>query len=139
MTRGPLTARALLAVVLGGATGGVLRWLVGELLPAGSAFPWSTFVVNVSGSFLLALLPALAAVRRRPVVAVGLGPGLLGGYTTLSAYAEDTRALLADAEPALASGYLTGTVAACLIAVAVAHRFSTPADQRVFEDEEGNE
>lgn len=139
MSRGPLTPRTLAAVAVGGALGGLLRWLLGQSAPPGDGFPWTTFGINVSGAFLLALLPAVAAVRERPLLAVALGPGLLGGYTTLSAYAEETRGLLAAAEPALASTYLVGTLAACLAVVAVAHHFSTPTEQRVFEDEEGNE
>lgn len=139
MTRGPLTPRLLLAVALGGALGGALRWTVGELAPTADGFPWSTLAINVVGAFALAALPAVAAVRRRQWLAVLLGPGLLGGFTTFSAYAEESRALLADARPAEASAYLVGTVGACVVAVLLAHRLSTPAEQQVFEDEEGNE
>ena len=93
-----LPPRLLLAASVGGAVGALLRYLLGELAPDGSGFPWTTFAINVAGSVLLALLPALAAVRRRRVVAVALGPGVLGGFTTLSAYAEQGRGLLADGE-----------------------------------------
>ena len=61
------------------------------LVPDGTGFPWTTFAINVSGSLALALLPLVAMVRARPALAVGLGPGLLGGYTTLSTYAEQGR------------------------------------------------
>jgi CrcB protein len=111
-----------LAVALGGAVGALLRWSLGEAVPDGSGFPWTTFAVNVSGSALLALLPASSAVRRRPTLTVGLGPGLLGGYTTLSAYAEQTRELLDRGHPLTAAGYLVGTVSACLLAVALVSR-----------------
>jgi fluoride exporter len=126
-------------VAAGGVLGALLRWLLGELVPDGTGFPWTTFGINVTGTFALALLPALAVVRDRPLLAVALGPGFLGGYTTLSAYAEQGRGLLADGSPALAGAYLLGTLAACLIAVSVAHRLSTPAEQWRFDDEEGNE
>ena len=66
------------------------------------------------------LLPALAVVRRRALLALALGPGVLGGFTTLSAYAEQGRGLLADGRTALAAAYLLGTLAACLVAVALA-------------------
>jgi CrcB protein len=131
--------RLLLAAAAGGAVGALLRYLIGEAVPDESGFPWTTFAINVAGSFALALLPAVAAVRRHRVVAVALGPGLLGGFTTLSAYAEQARALLADGDPALAASYLAGTLAACLAAVAMASHWSTRAAQDEFAAEGGDE
>jgi CrcB protein len=120
----PPWPRLLLAASAGGAVGALLRYLLGELAPDASGFPWTTFAINVVGSLLLALLPALAAVRRNRVVAVALGPGVLGGFTTLSAYAEQSRALLADGETWVAGSYLLGTLLACLVAVHLASRWS---------------
>jgi CrcB protein len=139
VSRHPLTATLLVAVALGGAVGAVLRWAVGQLAPDGSGFPWTTFAINVVGSLLLALLPAIPAVRRHPTVAVALGPGVLGGFTTLSAYAEQGRALVADGSTTLAASYVLGTLLACLAAVHLASLLSDPAAQREFEDEEGYE
>lgn len=127
------------AAALGGAAGALLRWALGVLVPDGAGFPWTTFAINVSGSLALAALPALAFVRRHPMLPVLLGPGLLGGYTTLSTYSEQARALLADGRVALASAYLLGTLAAAVAAVLLAHRLSTPEEQAEFELEEGNE
>jgi CrcB protein len=126
-------------VAVGGALGALARWALGEAFPDGSGFPWTTFGINVAGSFVLALLPAVAAVRRNRTLALGLGPGVLGGFTTLSTYAEQSRSLLADGRGVLAASYVLGTLAVCLAAVAVAHRLSSPVAQREFEDEEGNE
>ena len=120
MTRRDVPATALVAVALGGAVGAVLRWSLGEAVPDGGGFPWTTFAVNVSGCLAIGLLPALSAVARRPVLTAALGPGLLGGYTTMSAYAEQTRALLADGHAGVAFAYFVGTVAACLGAVLLA-------------------
>ncbi|HEU4811214.1 MAG TPA: CrcB family protein [Nocardioides sp.] len=131
--------RLVAAVAVGGALGALLRWSLGEALPEGSGFPWTTFGINVSGSLVLAALPAIAAVRRSQLLAVGLGTGVLGGFTTLSTCSEQTRVLLAEGRTALAAAYLLGTLAACLVAVALAHRWSSPLEQREFEDEEGNE
>ena len=128
-----------LAVALGGALGAVLRWVLGEAVPEASGFPWTTFGINVSGCLVLALLPALASVRRRPTLAVALGPGVLGGYTTLSAYAEQTRALLADGQALIALAYLLGTLAACLLAVAVMSRAYPRAAGDEFAAEGGDE
>ena len=65
-------------------------------------------------------------VRRQRALAVALGPGLLGGFTTLSAYAEQSRALLADGETLVAGSYLLGTLLACLVAVQLASRWGAP-------------
>lgn len=105
----------------------MLRHLLGELVPDGDGFPWTTFAINVSGAFLLALLPALGVVRRSPTWTVMLGPGVLGGYTTLSACAEQSRALLADGRVVLAAAYAIGTFAACAVAVLIAGAWSSRA------------
>jgi fluoride exporter len=127
------------AVALGGAAGAVARHLLMVAFPdTGSAFPWTTFGINVVGSLLLALLPALAAVRRHALLPPLLGTGLLGGFTTLSTYSEQTRALLASGHASTAGLYLAGTLAGCLIAVAVADMLSTVAERREFDDEEGD-
>jgi fluoride exporter len=128
-----------LAVALGGALGALARWSLGEALPDGTGFPWTTFAINVSGSAILALLPAVAAVRRRPVVADAMGPGVLGGFTTLSTYSEQTRALLDDGRSTTAAAYALGTLAACLVAIALASRLSRPEDRDEFEAEGGDE
>jgi len=126
-------------VAVGGALGAVLRWWLGEAFPDGAGFPWTTFAINVTGAGVLAGLPALAVVRRRPGLAAALGPGVLGGYTTLSAYSEQTRALLADDRILTAAAYVLGTLVACLLVVAVVSRFSTRAAREEFAAEGGDE
>lgn len=139
MTRPALSPWLVVVVTLGGAAGATARWALGQWRPDGSGFPWTTLSINVVGCFVLAALPALAAVRRHRLVAVGLGPGLLGGFTTLSTYADQGRALLDAGDTVLAATYLAGTLAACLVAVRLGHRWSTAAQQLEFEDEDGNE
>jgi fluoride exporter len=117
----------------------VLRLLLTDAAPAGSGFPWATFAINVSGSLLLALLPAATAVRRRPALAAGLGPGLCGGYTTLSAYSEQTRVLLDAGHAVTAAAYCLGTLAACLLVVTLATRLSAPGEEAAFAAEGGDE
>lgn len=118
---------ALGAVALGGALGALTRWGLGELVPDGSGFPTTTLAINVSGSFLLAALLAQPACRRRPLWQAGLGPGVLGGYTTLSTFSEQSRALLADGRAAMALAYVVITVAACVAAVALGARLGPHA------------
>lgn len=124
MTRQRPPATALVVVAVGGAAGAVLRWLLGEAVPDGTGFPWTTFAVNVSGCLAIGLLPAWAVVRSRPRLTLALGPGLLGGYTTMSAYAEQTRALLAAGSTGTALAYLVATAGACLGVVALAQRLT---------------
>jgi CrcB protein len=128
-----------LAVALGGALGALLRWTLGDAFPDGAGFPWTTFTINLTGSLVLAALPRFAVVRRTGALAAGLGPGLLGGYTTLSAYSEQTRALVAAGETATALLYLFGTLAACVMGVALVSRSYPPAAAAEFAAEGGDE
>ena len=135
----PLRGLLLLAVALGGAVGACLRWQLGSWFPlAPGAFPWTTFTINVSGSALLALLPAVPAIRRHPVLPPALGTGVLGGFTTLSAYSEETRVLLASGHTGLAASYLLGTLAACLLGVVFAETLSNPAARAEAEAQDGD-
>lgn len=115
----------LLVVSVGGALGALLR-LGAESASPDSLFPWPTLVVNVLGAFLLGLLPALAVVRHSRRVALAVGPGLLGGFTTVSAWAGETRDLADSGHTGLAGLYLAVTLAAGLGAAAfglrIAHR-----------------
>lgn len=121
-----LPPRLLLAVSAGGAVGAVLRHLLGVGVPDGTGFPWTTFAINVVGCTLLAGLELLPLARQSATWAAGLGPGVLGGFTTFSATSEQGRTLLVDGRPALALVYLGGTFAACMVAVLVVGRFSPP-------------
>jgi CrcB protein len=119
----PAQAAVVACVAVGGAAGALLRHGLTTVFPDRTgAFPWTILTVNVVGCLLLALLPGLGAVRRRPLLGPLLGPGLLGGFTTLSAYAGQTRALVADGHDLLAAAYVVGTLAACLVAVAAGAR-----------------
>jgi len=131
--------RNVAAVALGGAIGAVLRWALGEWFPDGTGFPWTTFAINVGGSFLLAALPAVGAVLTHERWPLFLGTGVLGGFTTLSTYAEQSRRLVADGSPWLAFGYLAGTLVTCLLGVLLAQQLSSPAAQEQFEADEGDE
>lgn len=111
----------LLAVALGGASGALLRHGTDQAFAVAALdFPWPTLAVNTSGSASLALLGVVPAVRGRPVLLGFCGPGLLGGWTTLSTYAEQGRRLLEGGRPGLAAGYLLGTLVGCLLACTAA-------------------
>lgn len=80
----------LLGVAGGGALGSLLRFAVGRALPtAPGAMPWSTIGINVLGSFALGLLAGATFARpdASPALRAFLSVGLLGGFTTFSAFA----------------------------------------------------
>jgi CrcB protein len=118
VTARPLRATDLLVVAAGGALGALLRLAVDTTAPD-SPFPWPTLGINVVGAFALGVLPALALVRRSPRIALALGPGLLGGFTTVSAWAGQVRALADDGHPGLAGLCLVATLAAGVLAAAL--------------------
>lgn len=136
--RHPLHVSVLASIALGGALGAVLRHALVVAVPDDSGFPGTTFAINVVGAFLLALLPASEWVRRHHLLPPLLGTGVLGGFTTLSAWSEQTRALVDDGSAATAGLYAVGTIAACLAVVALAEQFSTRTSRAEFEDEEGD-
>ena len=109
----------LLAVSAGGALGAAARWGISELVPAAGGFPWPTLLTNVSGSLLLGVLMVLVVdvYETHHLVRPFLGVGVLGGFTTFSTYALETRDLLALGEYAAAAAYLVGSVVAGLLAV----------------------
>ena len=113
----------LLLVAAGGAVGALARVGI-DTAASDSLFPWPTLAINVVGAFLLGLLPVLAAVRHSRRVAVALGPGVLGGFTTVSAWAGGVRELAAAGHVGVAGLYLAATLAAGLGAAALGRRMS---------------
>lgn len=135
----PPLAQVLAVVALGGAAGACLRAGLTDAFPTdGAAIPWATFAINVLGSFLLAALPVLAAVRRQPLLPPLLGTGVLGGFTTLSAWSDQSRALLAEGHAGLAGAYVVGTIAACVLAVMAGDAISRLPDRAAFDAGEGD-
>jgi CrcB protein len=115
----------LLVIALGGALGAAARYGLARALPHSPGdFPWSTLLTNVAGCLAIGVLMVLV-VERLPtsrLVRPFFGTGLLGGFTTFSTYAVDTRALLAAGRPAVAAAYLFGTLVLGLVAVVVGLR-----------------
>ncbi|MCW2736734.1 CrcB family protein [Nocardioides sp.] len=118
MSTRALRASDLLLVAAGGALGAVLRHAVDTAAPD-TLFPWPTLAINVVGAFVLGLLPALGVVRRSRRVALAVGPGVLGGFTTVSAWAGQVRTLADTGHVGVAGLYLVVTLAAGLGAAAL--------------------
>ncbi len=111
--------RELGAIFLGGAAGALVRVWLGTVLPAGTGWPWSTFAINVSGSFALAAIAAWLRAHPsagrywRPL----LGAGLCGAYTTFSTLQVQLLELVEHHRGGLAAGYGLASLAAGLGAV----------------------
>ncbi|MEC3958368.1 fluoride efflux transporter CrcB [Nocardia sp. CDC153] len=119
---------AILAVIsVGGAIGALARYGLAQLWPTpAGGFPWATFITNVIGCFLIGIL--MVAVTEiwvaHPLVRPFLGVGILGGFTTFSTYANDTRALLRPDTIVTAFVYFGVTLLCALLATLVAVRLA---------------
>jgi fluoride exporter len=130
---------ALAATAAGGVLGALARWALTDRFPTTEDFPTTVFWINVIGCALLAALPALAPVRRTPWLAVFLGTGVLGGFTTMSTASEQTVVLLEHDRLGTAVLYAGGTLLAALAATWVVSRWSTPAERALLERDEADE
>jgi CrcB protein len=112
------------AVLLGTiAAGGVLgafgRYGLSVAMPhARTGFPWSTFLTNVSGAFLIGVLMVLIAevLPAHPLIRPFVGVGVLGGYTTFSTSIVDTQQLVVAGAARTALLYLVATLACAVLA-----------------------
>lgn len=103
---------SLLAVALGGALGSMLRFGVTLGMQGfGRAFPYATFLINITGSFLMGFLFILTLERLQvsPVLRAGLLTGVLGGYTTFSTFSMESLLLMEEGAWARAVFYLLGS------------------------------
>lgn len=112
----------LVVIAAGGVIGAEARYGLATAMPAApGSFPWSTVLVNASGSLLLAVL--MTWLRRLPrpprLLRPFLGVGVLGGYTTFSTFAVDAERLLRVGRPLLALGYVVATLGGCGLAVLI--------------------
>ena len=112
---------AYLLAALGGALGALARWGIASALPSSpTGLPWATLLVNLTGCLLLGVLFAVLAARfpdagwPRPLLAVGL----LGGYTTYSAFAVEVVRLAESGAVLLAGAYVVVSVVGGVAAVA---------------------
>lgn len=110
-----------LAVMFGAALGGAARYTVATMIAAriASRFPWGTFTINVTGCFLIGLVSTILAQRVASPVpwALFLVTGILGGYTTFSAFGWETVQLSRQGEHLLALGNVLGSAIAGYAAV----------------------
>ncbi|MEA3002248.1 MAG: fluoride exporter [Sphingomonadales bacterium] len=117
----------LLLVMLGGAAGAGLRYEVGRLTlrQLGPDFPWGTLAVNLIGGLLMGLLAGtLSGIGAGIGAGIGmvgrpawllLGVGVLGGFTTFSAFSFDLFFMIQRGQPGLAAGYALASVLGALL------------------------
>jgi len=112
----------ILTVGLGGFAGAVARYLLGGWVlhhTLSAKFPWSTFAVNILGCLAIGVLSGLAERLDwfTPSMRLLLLTGLLGGFTTFSAFGLETVHLLRRGELGIAASYALASVLVCTLAV----------------------
>jgi len=113
----------IIGVAFGGALGASARYGLDRLIERslGGLFPWSTFLINVSGCFLIGLFSA-AFVDRHHLPAwlrIGIVMGVIGGYTTFSTFAAEALDLDEIHHVAVSAAYLVASVGLGMVAVYV--------------------
>ena len=114
-----LTATLLM---VGGGAGANARYWLGVLIRSyqTAAFPWATFIINVSGSVVLGFAAALFLKHpdeSRRVWYLLLGTGFCGGFTTFSTFSLETLELMEEGRVWTAAGYVFGSVVAGVFGV----------------------
>jgi CrcB protein len=100
--------------------GALARYGIGVAWPhQPDGFPWATWTINVTGSFLIGVLMVLIVRRwpKRRLIRPFFGVGVLGGYTTFSTAMVDVQQAAAHGAPGMALLYLAATLVGALVAV----------------------
>lgn len=105
--------------MLGGAIGAAFRYHIGRvaLQNMGPAFPWGTWIVNLLGGLLMGLLAGIVirdGAQAEPL-RLFLGAGVLGGFTTFSAFSIETVAFIERGQLAIAGAYAVSSVAGSVV------------------------
>ncbi|SNX68508.1 camphor resistance protein CrcB [Cereibacter ovatus] len=110
---------SLVQVALGGALGASARYLVNvaSMRLFGAGFPVGTMTVNILGSFLMGVLVLVLAMKGGNRFAPFLMTGILGGFTTFSAFSLDAVTLYERGQVGLAAVYVGGSVVLSLVAM----------------------
>lgn len=111
--------QTLLQVALGGALGASARYMtnVAAMRLIGPGFPWGTVVANVVGSFLMGVIVVALAHKDATRMAPFLMTGLLGGFTTFSAFSLDALTIWERGQTGLAAAYVLGSVVLSLAGI----------------------
>jgi fluoride exporter len=111
----------IFSIAAGGALGALGRYFLSNQIMAlaGAAFPWAILLVNVAGCFAMGVIAELAALNWNlsPAMKAFLATGILGGFTTFSAFALDTAVLTERGELGNAMLYVAGSVGGSIAAL----------------------
>ncbi len=130
-----MTAISYLLVGLGSALGGMARYAAAGLFARlfGDAFPWGTLFVNVSGSFIIGLVATLTMADGRMLLGDSgrqlVMIGILGGYTTFSAFSLQTLALFHEGDWLRGGANVVASLVLCLLAVWLGYAAAQGLDQ----------
>ena len=109
-----------LLIALGGALGSVLRYSVGNRIePSESFFPINILFINIIGCFLMGMV--LALVDTKSQLFLFLAIGILGSFTTMSAFSAQALDLFSDEKYLLATSYVFLTLLSCIISTVIAY------------------
>jgi fluoride exporter len=112
----------LFPVMAGGAIGAALRYLTGLALPERAGWPWGTFVVNLAGGFAMGVLAAaLLKGSASEAMRLFLGVGVLGGFTTFSAFSLEAFRMIERGQAGLSLGYALASVVGSIAALAAGY------------------
>ena len=114
--------REMLWVGAGGFLGAIARYVVGGWVATrlGTAFPYGTFVINVTGSFVLGVIMGLLEGHVvSPVVRLSTAIGFVGAYTTFSTFTYETIRLVEDGSVLFAAANVTASVLVGIASVVV--------------------
>jgi fluoride exporter len=104
----------LFPVMLGGAIGAGLRYSVGRHF--GGAFPWGTLCVNLIGGFAMGIVAALVLKgSASETLRLFVGVGILGGFTTFSAFSLESWQMIQRGQIGLAGGYALASVVGSIL------------------------
>lgn len=115
-----MTVWSCLAVFVGGCLGSGVRITLGTLQPSAVAWPWMTMLINLTGAFILGCLLEYFAqtgedVGSHKLWRLGLGTGVIGGYTTYSTFILESDTRLTHHEFLLGMAYLVSSVLVGLV------------------------
>lgn len=112
--------KSIILVMTGGALGAVMRFGLARAVPVGSdGWPWPTFVTNILGGFAMGMLAAwlLRGDTGAEPLRLFLGIGVLGGFTTFSAFSLEMAQMVQGGQGFLATVYALASVILALGAV----------------------
>ncbi|MDO9138686.1 MAG: fluoride efflux transporter CrcB [Lutibacter sp.] len=116
--------RILLLIGTGSFIGGVLRYALSQFVQTKflSAFPFGTLGVNILGCFAIGIVFALSEkTNMSPEMRLFLATGICGGFTTFSAFSNETFSLMRDGQLFYASAYITSSVLFGLLATFIGY------------------